>query len=259
MTRICVIGDSHIGPLKYALSQGTLQQGDHATFFACHVRLLPDLVGVNHSLVAVTQELQERFRQFSGGLDRIDVDQYDRFILIGHGLWLGATLYFYSNFVSDSMPGPIGQKYLLSDHCYVEISEEVTSKCESLRVAKLIRAMCDKPITVIASPNPGFGLAEEEFAEWYPPCHAALRNGDDRALAEIFCEACARISKKHSLKVIPPIPDVAANGLFNLREYSSLPVDLEAHPDIDRMNAVVHASDHYGMHLLKYIFEDEKS
>jgi hypothetical protein len=58
-------------------------------------------------------------------------------------------------------------------------------------------------------------------------------------------------------KIIPPLPEAAANGVFNRREYCILPEDLDAYPNKhNRLNAMLHGSDSYGAQLVRHIFAD---
>jgi hypothetical protein len=204
--------------------------------------------------MSISDELAEKLKQFSGGRDCIDIESYDDFIIIGHGFWMGDIVSLYRVYVSDSMPGPRDGKYLLSDECFLAVTEEVSCRSEALRLARSIRSVCNKPITVLTCPNPGLGIPEEKMPKWYPPCHQAVRNGDDQALAALFREVCARIAKKNNLTIIPPISKAAANGVFNLREYCCLPEIIDDELDFDFMNVMVHGNDLYGRALLPYIF-----
>ena len=256
MNRICVIGDSHIAPLLFVFRQKEFpRQLYELTTFTCHINLISALRLEGSKLLPGTDELRKKLQQFSRGRDHIDLDAYDRFIIIGHGFSIMVLLYLYRHFVSDSMPGPDAGKYLLSDAAFLEAGKAAASRSEAFRIAGLIRSVCGKPVTVVPAPNPGLGLAEEKIPHWYPPFHAALRHGDDAALAALFRTLCTRLGEAYRLTVIPPLPEVAANGIFNLLEYSELPEDPDAQPDTDLMNAMVHANDRYGPLLARVLFD----
>jgi hypothetical protein len=251
MKKICLIGDSHLACLQTAISGSDIREKNELTFFGCHANLVSGLVLSGRKLVSINAELAGKLKQFSAGKDQVDIDGYDRFVIIGHGFWMGTVVGRYRHYVSDSMPGTTMGKYLLSDECFVTVSEQICRRSEALRLAVAIRSVSDKPITVVPNPNPGFGLSEENMAAWYPPCHAAVHNGDDKALSTLFLEVCARLAKKNQIDVIPPIAEAALNGVFNQSQYSLLPE--ETRPGY-LMHAMVHGSASYGALLARYIF-----
>lgn len=257
MKKTCLIGDSNIAVLQTATSSGHIKQRHDLTFFYSHHSYISKLVLQGNKLISISDELTEALKKFSGGQDCIDIESYDDFVIIGLGFWMGEIVSLYRAYVSDSMPGPMDGKYLLSDECFLAVTEEVSCNSEALRLARAIRSVCDKPITVLTCPNPGLGMPEGRIAKWYPPCHQAVRNGDDRALAALFREVCARIARKNNLTIVPPISEAAANGVFNLREYCRLPEIINDELDDDLMNRMVHGNELYGRALLPYIFVDD--
>jgi hypothetical protein len=256
MRRLCVIGDSHIGPLILAARQGHfIDAGCVPTFFCAHEQLMLSLARDGRRLVAPTPELAESLRLFSGGSDVIDLDAYDAFVVIGLGLWMGrCVLYTYKDFTADSIPSPAEGKYLLSDASYVATGIEAAQQAEVIRIAAMIRQVTDSPLAVVCAPNPGSGLSIAQLAEWYPPAHGAVRNGDDQALSHLFHRVCDALAQRHRIRVVPPLAAIAENGIFNRRQFSLLPEDLASVPESELMNRMVHASDDCGLLLVRELF-----
>lgn len=256
MTRVCILGDSHIGPLYAAFSACGFLGAYRPTFFAIRTGLAQGFTLSGRILAAGSAELETELGNTSGGLNQIDIDKYDEFVIIGLGFWMGSILYNYHGFASDGMPGSAGARYILSDACYMAVCKDIVSRCEALRIAGMIRSLCSKPVTVVCAPNPGLGLTEEQIVKWYPPTWGIVRNGDDMAIAALFRDVCLNIANEHAVRIVPPLPEVAANGIFNRHEYCQLHTAPDTDPGFDRMNAMVHANDLYGVHLARHIFAE---
>lgn len=255
MKKTCIIGDSSVAVLRRATSSGHIEQQHDLTFFYTHSSYISKLILQGNKLVSISDELTEALKRSSSGQDCIDIEFYDDFIISGLGLWIMDIVMLYQSYASDSMPGPIDGKYLLSDECFLALAEDVVCRSEALRLVRSIRSVCNKPITVLTHPNPGLGMPEEWLATRFTLSHQAVHNGDDRALATLYREVCARIAKKDNLTMIPPISEAAANGIFNLHEYCQLPEVIDDELDDDDIkNRMVHGSDLYGRTLLPYIF-----
>jgi hypothetical protein len=255
MTAVCLIGDSHLGALKSGIDAHDLVRVNlHPTYFGVPLDLGPYLQLRGRALVADDPRLEEELARFSGGRCSVEIDAYDEFVVIGHKLWVGDVAWLYRDYCSDSMHSPAGERYLLSDDCFVASAQQQVTACQAIHIAELIRSVTDRPITVVSAPNPGVGLSETEMPHWFPPFHLAERNGDADVLGELFREVCNRISASHKMKIVPPLADVALNGLFNRREFCLLPENLEANPSLDRFGAMVHGNSLYGSVLVRHLF-----
>ena len=250
MSRLCVIGDSHSGPLQAAIRLKEFP-ADEVDFFVSHVDYMREIELEGSALVTGSAKLAEIFRSANSGKGQIELAAYDRVILIGLDfgmLWMANLYYHYS---TDSMAPPDPGKYMVSDDVFLEVAERLYDSSEALRLARLIRSVSDVPLTLVAAPNPGEGLPAEKL-KGYPPYHQIVSNGDDAALAALFRQFCERIGKANQIEVIPPMPEVAANGVFNLREYSMLPKTLD--PEVKYFNEMVHADGDYCRHLARHLF-----
>jgi len=255
MTRLCVIGNSHIGLLTSDDALPVLASAfEEITFFACHSSLVKGLKPDAGSLVADNDELRAALEMFSGGRTRIDIADYDAFVIIGHEFGIFGMLELYPGFLSDSMPGPAGEKYRLSDECFLAAARQVALRSEALWLADFIRSQCRTPVVVISESNPGEGLPESFMPWWYLPFYAAEKNGDATAIAALFRELCARLAYERRIAVLPPMAEVAASGLFIRREFSRLPAEINLEDDYDFMNLMTHANDKYGLRLLPHVF-----
>jgi hypothetical protein len=254
LKKTCIIGDSSVAVLRTATSSEYIRQHHDLTFFYSHYSYISKLVLQDSKLISLSGELTEALKQCSGGLDYIDISSYDDFIISGLGLWIMEIAVLYQRYASDSMPGPGDGRYLLSDECFLALAEEAVCGSGAVGLARSIRSVCDKPITVLSHPNPGLGMPDEWLAAEFTLCHQVVSNGDDHALAAFYREACARVAKKCNVTIISPISEAAANGVFNLHEYCQLPAVIGDELDADDIkNRMVHGNDLYGRTILPYI------
>ncbi len=257
MSRICVIGDSHLAVLAFKPIREALAAKHEMTYFTAHLDVFTksgfDLIeGV---LVPRSEELAEWLRSHSGGKDRIVLDDYDRFIVIGLGFSILAHVMPYALFNSDSITAPHPHKYLLSDAAYVAAGVDAVDASFAFDLVRLILGGCEARISVVPAPNPGLGLDEYRVLPGFPPVYQILRDGQDEVVARHFAAVCATLAEDYEIEVLAPLPEVAANGVFMQFDYCELAgQDIEALPN--PTNEMVHGNEAYGWHLIARLFAE---
>ena len=254
MTRICIVGDSHIGPLKTAHVQELFPSDSVAKFFAAHISVMNSICFDGKFLTPGSPDLSAAFKATSRGSEFIDISEYDQFVIVGLGFSMFRTAMSYFHYTTDTMTAPPPGKYMLSHACFLKMIENRTSDCLSLKISRHIRNHSQARITVISAPNPGFGLPKERIAKGSPPYHNISDNGDDIILADLFRETCLRIGQKFKVDTVPPIAAVALNGVFNRREFSLLPAEISPDVSVDYNNEMVHAGGEYFRVLSNHLF-----
>ncbi|WP_146188393.1 hypothetical protein [Methylosinus sporium] len=252
MTNICLIGDSHSSALRFGIEANGVSTRHALTYFGLHCRHVPALRIRERKVEAETEEARYELAMASGGQEMITIDSYDEFLIVGFGLYIGYVVSLYRNYRSDCMPGPTRGRYLLSDSCFLATSQRLVEGVEAFTVIRLIRSITDKPITLVATPNPGAGLEKNDMPADFPPFYAALEHGDAEAIAMIFREVCNRLAATHGVRIVPPITEASENGLFNRREFSLLTDQNIA--TSDPIGAMLHGSDTYGVILARSVF-----
>ncbi|WP_159729310.1 hypothetical protein [Methylosinus sp. Ce-a6] len=261
MTKVCLIGDSHLGALKGGIEENNIsEQGFEMTYFSLHTRHFPALRLRGRRIEGEADELRRELAMFSGGRDSIAIDDFDEFVIVGHGIYIGYLVDLYRDYCCDHMPGPARGRYLLSDSCFITTSQHILERSEAIGIGKMIRSITRKPITYVAAPNPGAGLAESEMPEVFPPFYPAVEFGDAEAVALLFREVCAALATAHDARVIAPIEDAAENGLFNRHEFCLLAErDTEGAPLSDRIGAMLHGNSRYGAMLARAVLDRGES
>ncbi len=254
MTKVCVIGDSHIGALRRAAAGRELEFD--VTYFTGHVEMMVAVSIEGRELVAPDETARRHWQRTSGGQASIRVDDYDCFIITGLGLGLAPSHArmgmerllddLYGNYVCDGMAQPADGKYLVSEDCFVAAAEGLLQQREALRIAGMIRSLCNTPILVVPVPNPSAGFDEEEFPARFASLFGAARNGDGDALAAVFASACQRLSKRNGVRIMPHPGEAAEAGLFNRREFCALPASTEGLPRAAKVKALTHGNARFG-------------
>jgi hypothetical protein len=257
LIRLCILGDSHVGALLEADVFRALKRTHKVTFFTAHIDNFPDLYLRDGKLCTDNEDFAELLQSHSGGKREIVLEDYDEFVLMGLGLSAGAVAIYYYDYIFDGIYDKLDaardQKYVVSDAFFSKLCQYVLLQSEAMRIATTIRKGSSRPITVVAAPNPGLGMAESEYPEWFPPFHAIMRDGLDAIYARIFREVCALLAEKHGVMIIPSLPEAAENGVFNRFEYSLFSELAEGAPDDEKLNAIVHGNGRYGKLLIKRI------
>lgn len=137
--KIAVIGNSHIASLKRGYEILSRRSAHELSFFGARGLALKDMEVVDRSLIPTSNIAQKSISFTSGGLDRINVDNFDAFLL--YGLEAKALIVagdrFYSQAVMHRSAYDVSQKKL----CY-----EILLK---------LRSITEKPIFIGHNPLKG--------------------------------------------------------------------------------------------------------
>lgn len=259
MKAICVLGNSHVRPLRQLVEDRRVRLvgGGSFTFFVCHVSLLQGIEVAGRQLLPRSDELAKLFDSSSRGRSFIAIDEFDEFVIMGHGFAIHRLVYLAERYRSDGLLGPRNRRYLLSDDCYSACAMQQLARGEAMRIARLIRTVSDKPVTIVAEPNLGEGLPPSDIPWWLRPHYQAVEDGEADAMNQLFRGVCRALEVAHSIRIVPPLPEIAANGLFNRREFCML---TEVAPDAgppDRVNAILHGNKASGASLVRLLYGND--
>lgn len=258
MKEICVLGNSHAGPLRRIVDEQRLRlhEPTRFTFFLCHVTRLPDIEIAGCVLRPAKEDLAELFRSTSRGRSAIDIDEFDEFIIVGQGFSIYRLVHQAQRYRSDSLRGPRDQRYLLSDDCFIACAAQQLDRGEAMRIAQLIRSATDKPVTVVAEPNLGVGLSKSDVPWWLHPYYDAVEEDEADAMGRLFGNVCRSLADTRSIRIVPPAAEMAVNGLFNHREFCMLTECPPDAPNADRVNSMLHGNWTSAVPLVRQLFGD---
>lgn len=256
MTRACIIGDSHIGALLMATAGNrNPAPGLELVYFNAYFTSWEALQVGHRALVATSDDLREKLPVFSDGRTEIAVDDYDSFAIVGLNFGIGSVANLYGSVCCDGMRDPEGDRYQVSERCFLAAAEALALPCEAIRIGTMLRSLTDKPVFVAPYPNPAVGLPTEEVPDYFRPYFEATRTGDAEVLGALFRTLCRKIASDRRLTVLAPPAEAAENGVFNQRAYSSLPDDLTGLSADQKVGAMVHGGGRYGAILLRQMFD----
>ena len=227
MKSICCIGTSHIGALKGGWEQMAPQwTGLKMTFFGA-----PNLQGVEslgflalegRHLVPTDADVEKYFSLTSGGLNRIDLDAYDAFIVMSG---VGPTRPFdlYTVFRTDEQVHTEAHT-LLSPSCLVEAIAGNFRDTNGYRLATAL-AQLGRPIFLAPEPRPSEALlagGDSEVAIWdfYIKLFTQMfTNGDHLTQANYYRSALEAV-RQSGVAVIDAPAELIVNGMFTPHRFS---------------------------------------
>lgn len=242
---LCVVGNSHVAAFKLAWDQRRprLRDDVEATFFSAPNRLMKFMKREGRSLVADDGELAEKLRYTSGGLDRIDFDRYDAFLVVGAGFGIdvprliqecGVTVPW--RFEDDSRP-------LCSHRLLETLIDAYLDDSMAVRLIGHIQRFSDAPILMAGAPFVSERVAEDEAQPW-------LKDG---VFVEAFVD-CARraaeaVAARHKTEIVWQRPETVVRPGFMDVTFNNAPVRFQMRskgPSFD----VKHGNLDYGAMML---------
>lgn len=191
---LCIIGNSHTAAIKQAWTNRApaVAPDFSLTFFAARAPQFKALDCRQSALVPSDGEFEDRLRMTSGGKDRIEIDRYDAFVLIGLGFRINMiTLCGECGVVEHLQWGPVER--LLSHACFASVIETALMDSVAIGLLDKIRAVSNRPVLICPSPfrsekelreSPHRVRPRLSDAEFYRPIVAQTKAIAERIAAE---------------------------------------------------------------------------
>jgi hypothetical protein len=242
--RLCVIGNSHVAALKLGwdrlIAEG-IPGWDDVTpvFFGAPSDGMRHVALQDGALVPTRQKITGHFRQLSGGYDRIDLQAFDAFVLVGLNVSSKRILRFYKGHAWVGLNGTTG-KALLHPAFAAAFLTERYGTTQLVEHARKIAEVSGRPVLALAEPH---------WAEWARAApegtadygwDKAITAGDGAALGALFEQAVAAALAPHAVFVPQPAQTIAdgvtTRAAFN-KEASRLISGEGGGTDASHMNA----------------------
>ncbi|HEY1836996.1 MAG TPA: hypothetical protein VGG36_05015 [Rhizomicrobium sp.] len=221
MKRLCVIGDSHTAALRQGWQAIKRELTEiNITFFSAHRTRFVDLAVCGDRLVPQSEELSQLLgRTNSEPVIRAD---YDRYVLCGLDysiLWaMGSLMSFRSEDQALDNRAPISQE------CYLLAMAGLLRGSINLQVARKVRAIADRPITIIPAPC----ISDATELKLYPRLE---KTGDAQKIADYFAAASDILCREIDAEVLwqpaetlrDPLRTLAIFGKDAPREFTDAP------------------------------------
>jgi hypothetical protein len=218
--KIAFIGTSHIASLKRAVAQTEFPPHVDITFFGSSVKhfskntntfLEPD----GRYLVSPVDDIRQTYR-LTAGVDRIDTQEFDAFVLVGLTFSYRAFLSLFLNHVRYRHASYMPSAQIISDEALEECIKAQIEEDVGLKLRRLLDAT-ERPVFSIPSPCPS-----EEILERKEFKRVKLAAGGPylRILYDEFCSRNERLMEENNLLLVPANPSIQRYPGFNRAEYS---------------------------------------
>ena len=251
-SRLCVIGNSHLAAVKLGWDQlASGHPGVQPRFFGSPRATLRELHWHGPVLVCRSEQVQRNLRMTSGGLDQIDLREFDAVLLCGLGFGLRQVAKLNLSHRHTGLAGQATAAHLVSRACFQAALRGQMEQTVAVRLGRLIREGCSLPLLLAPTPMPGEGLMQsqdEDIIRWWQPI---LEAGDEAALLADHEQACSTLVPPFT-RILAQPPVTLASPLTSRQIYQQGAARLaggnnEPQPDGD----VMHMNAAYGAEVLR--------
>jgi hypothetical protein len=210
--RICMVGNSHLAALRdgwkihYYDRQMLLP-----TWFGAPRDALGRLRLADGKLVTSSQELKDSLAWTSGGLNEIDLKNYDAFALVGLGLTFTTLARLYRDCRAPGQSRTLGFRRLISHSVFEAALKGQIHNSLALVLSRVIRRASEKPIYLICDPLPAENARDGKEAKLWRHLEADEDGADLLKRFTIEVELAAR---EASATVIWQPKETRAGRLF---------------------------------------------
>lgn len=189
--RLCFFGTSHLAAVRQAyLAQPALWAEIEPTFIGAVDRGLLGHEITNGVMRPTTEKLEKVFQDFAG-VDQLELDGFDGFVLTGCNIGPHIIGYIYANARWWGLPS-LSQSIdeskswqLISQTALQETIKERNATVVGGALAQILRANSDKPIFLTSTPRPSKALMQMT-AHKLIPLKRAILLGDAQAVSEYY-------------------------------------------------------------------------
>ncbi|MDF1635500.1 hypothetical protein [Mycoplana sp. MJR14] len=250
--KICVVGNSHVGALKFGWENIRSSHRHELTFLGVPGTSVRDLT-VEHGIVLPTTNTARKFFLKTSGSEGIALDSYDVVLLVGAGLTLTSALSLTNRWrpyglVDETIRDSQSQFNLVSDQLFAELISSRVRKSFANRLLRKVTRQSAVRALYVTTPLPS---SELRLARSDDPVLSLIAGTHGPSIASLYRNSLERVMGKD--KVIFPPAHALVDGAMTDARYSrgSLRLDGEReHPDTDlnHMNAA------YGALVLEEVF-----
>jgi hypothetical protein len=248
--RICLIGDSHIAALQYALMENAdPYQAARVFLFATRGKGLGDLEYENGAIMSRDVQVSKSLAR-TGGSDRIVLDDYDAFCVVGgqgRTPLVGKVCEKFST-ADMAIAGSVPVSSALLD----DLFRDVLQTTLAYKVVSLLRSHTEKPIFYVGNPFVSHAvLGDTEQGEFF---RAAIEAKAAEKVVQHFRNGLEAAIGAHAQIIAQP-PETITDVMFTQADYGKgsrrLSQAGREHPD-DDFN---HMNESFGRLVLDGIVE----
>lgn len=208
--KVAVFANSHVAMLKHATDEKT-PEGWMPTYFAAPAKRMEGLrpVGNSSRLKPKDEYLRKYISMTSGGLDELDLKDYDAFVLVGLTAKLQTAIRIFQKFqplahrVSDDVR-------LISEAAFMQALHDAFSITNAAQYLKML-SKTGRPLVFVPAPLPSESLMWTEGHEWI-----ATAEGKEALswLKELSVQVWFEQAQKYDANlVLQPVDTIGVSGL----------------------------------------------
>ncbi len=238
MTRICLIGNSHVAALRQGWDIVSPEFPDVAAdIFGAHTKVLRNTGSEGSETIVSAQKPVWRFSKDdeSHQTSRIDVAAYDCFVVAGAGFEARCVVKTYNWLQFPALNGR--KEQIVSRMVFKGIVQRLLEQTAAFHLVGLLTKLSTRPIFLVPAPMPadkGFAdLQSETMAPWI----AAAQSQNAELLLAVYDEAVNDLMSQ-GLHFVPQPLSTLAGPLSSQQGYSENSARLrfvmdELHPETD--------------------------
>jgi hypothetical protein len=246
MTRICVIGNSHLAALKLGWDAIKPEfSGIDLTFFGSAGAHIRELTVADGLLITTDRVLLRSMQDLSGGLSQIDPGCYDRFLVCGMEFSVSQVMRVAAKFRPESHARD--NRHPISDECFRLSVIGCLRESLMIQTVEKLRQITDKPIAALPTP-----MRSDE--DQRPVLRHIQTNGDDEKIAAAFTDAARHVATEFNVRLFLQPGDTLANCLQTKAVYRQGSVRLRAGLNVESAQGDYrHMNKAYGELVLRSI------
>jgi hypothetical protein len=222
MTRIAVIGNSHVAALAVAWREvREAYPISSITFFAAP-SIIRGLQVNGRKIVANNINTQRYLHMSSGGVTDIIVDDFHEFVICGMGFGLRSLMKIYSSYRSEAMR-IVEDRAPVSDECFDASGAGLLGSSGAVGTLQMLRDLGAPKILLAPEPSPSSDIYGDDLGS---PWREARANRDDLILSARYRRACD-LAAAGALVLAQPA-DTMQDGVTTLPNFSRGSVGLAA-------------------------------
>ena len=254
--RICVIGNSHAAAFRAGLDLlPALKESADFDFFVAQSDLMRQVELQDTALVPISELTKRRMSLYSNGIEQIETQQYDSFLIVGLGFGIHSAGHSpFSVFSKYQIVGFEGlcdtTSPFLSRACFAALMESILQNSTALYLAHLLRNVTNKRIFLAPMPYPSENILTSQKPKFWKQ---AVENGAWLYSVSLYQNAAEQITNKAKCEILFQPNNTLTTCCFTQAKFSHNSMRLaagvnEKYPPSEpyHMNAL------YGLEMLKY-------
>lgn len=223
MTRLCVIGNSHVAAYKLGWDALAAAGDDTCstltpTFFGAPRDGVRHIEREGEYIVPTRKDVAESFARLSNGREQIGLAEYDAFLLVGLNVSIKRILRFYkTHFWYDLKSDQ--RRTMVPAHFAQEFLTERYSNTLLVETAAKLRAGTNSPIIAVAEPFWASSVRQDIGKAKDYGWESVIQNGDSQRLSAMFQKAIT-LSLKDIAIFVSQAPETIEDGIMTSSDFN---------------------------------------